>query len=250
MKEALARVKPKVVVMVMAETSTGALQPIEEISGLVHDAGAMLLVDAVTSLGGVPVEVDKWNIDAIYSGTQKCLSCPPGLSPVSLSPRAVEAIRSRKEKVRSWYLDISMVAAYWGQERKYHHTPPANMMYALHEALRVVHEEGLDACFARHRRNHELLKKGLAALGITFSAEEGHQLPQLNAVRVPEGIDEAAVRGALLKRYGIEIGGGLGALKGKVWRIGLMGYASRPNNVHALLAALEQLLSEDEFRVS
>ncbi len=250
LKDALARVKPKVVVMVMAETSTGALQPIEEISDLVHEAGAMLLVDAVTSLAGVPVEVDRWNIDAIYSGTQKCLSCPPGLSPISLSTRAMEAIRSRKEKVRSWYLDIAMIADYWGQDRKYHHTPPVNMIYALHEALRVVHEEGLEACFARHLQNHELLKKGLSAQGITYAAEEGHQLPQLNAVRVPEGIDEAAVRRALVERYGIEIGGGLGALKGKAWRIGLMGYSSRKSNVLALLAAIEELLSKDEFRVA
>ncbi len=246
LKDALAQAKPKVVAIVMAETSTGAWQPIEEISDLVHNAGAMLLVDAVTALGGVPVEVDRWNIDAVYSGTQKCLSCPPGLSPVSLSPRAVEAIMNRKHKVQSWYLDISMLASYWGEDRVYHHTAPINMTYALHEALRMIHEEGRDACFVRHQRNHELLKRGLGKLGMTYTAEEGHQLPQLNAVRVPEGRDEAVLRRALLDRFGIEIGGGLGAFKGKVWRIGLMGYASRTNNVLLLLSALEQLLSEGD----
>src|SRR5436190_10806234 len=180
LKAALATAKPKVVGIVMAETSTGAYQPIEEISKLVHEAGAMLLVDAVTALGGVPVEVDGWNIDAIYSGTQKCLSCPPGLSPVSFSPRAMDVIMSRKTKVQSWYLDVSMLANYWGQNRVYHHTAPINMTYALYEALRIVLEEGLKSCIARHRRNHLALKAGLAALGITYAAQEGHQLPMLN----------------------------------------------------------------------
>jgi alanine-glyoxylate transaminase/serine-glyoxylate transaminase/serine-pyruvate transaminase len=244
LKDALARTKPKVVGIVMAETSTGAWQPIEEIARLVHDSGAMLLVDAVTALGGVPVEVDRWGIDAIYSGSQKCLSCPPGLAPVSFNARAVEHVLARKTKVQSWYLDIGMLAKYWGQERVYHHTAPINMTYALHEALRVVLEEGLDACFARHARNHRALKAGLAAIGIGYTAAEGHQLPMLNAVKVPAGVDDAAVRSALLNRFGIEIGGGLGAFKGKVWRIGLMGYGSRQANVLLFLAALEQLLAE------
>jgi len=244
LKEAIAKAKPKVVGIVMAETSTGAWQPIEEISKLVHDAGALLLVDAVTSLGGVPVEVDKWNIDVIYSGTQKCLSCPPGLAPVSFGPQAMEVVLGRKTKVQSWYLDLTMLAKYWGSERVYHHTAPINMTYALYEALQIVHEEGLEACFARHMLNHKALKAGLAALGIGYTAAEGHQLPMLNAVRIPQGVDDVAVRGGLLKRFGIEIGGGLGDFKGQVWRIGLMGYSARPNNVYLLLSALEQLLAE------
>ncbi len=244
LKDVLAAAKPKVVGIVMAETSTGAWQPIEEISELVHDAGALLLVDAVTSLGGVPVEVDKWRIDAIYSGSQKCLSCPPGLAPVSFNDRAVDLIMKRKKKVQSWYLDVSMLANYWGSNRAYHHTAPINMTYALYEALRVVHEEGLENCFARHLLNHRALKAGLAALGIKYLAREGHQLPMLNAVGVPAGLDDAAIRAALLNRFGIEIGGGLGAYKGQAWRIGLMGYASRQSNVLLLLSALEQLLAE------
>jgi alanine-glyoxylate transaminase / serine-glyoxylate transaminase / serine-pyruvate transaminase len=248
LKPVLAASRPKLVGLVMAETSTGAWQPIEEISKLVHDSGAMLLVDAVTSLGGVPVEVDKWNIDAIYSGSQKCLSCPPGLSPVSFGARAMDAILNRKTKVQSWYLDVTMLAKYWGVERVYHHTAPINMTYGLYEALRLVHEEGLESCFSRHLRNHQALKAGLAALGIEYAAQPGHQLPMLNAVRIPEGVDDAAVRHGLLTRFGIEIGGGLGAFKGKVWRIGLMGYGSRANNVFVLLSALEQLLAEQKYR--
>ena len=240
--EAVEKVRPKVVGIVMAETSTGAWQPIEEISRIVHDAGALLLVDAVTSLGGVPVEVDAWQIDAIYSGTQKCLSCPPGLSPVSFGPRAMEAMQRRKHKVQSWYLDISLLASYWGEERVYHHTAPINMTYALHEALRMVLEEGLEASFARHLRNHEGLRAGLQALGIDFTAAEGNRLPMLNAVKIPDGVDDARLRKDLLNLFGIEIGAGLGVFKGKVWRIGLMGHASRTRNVLLFLAALEQLL--------
>jgi alanine-glyoxylate transaminase/serine-glyoxylate transaminase/serine-pyruvate transaminase len=248
LKQALATARPKVVGIVMAETSTGAWQPIEEISKVVHDAGALLLVDAVTSLGGVPVEVDAWNIDAIYSGTQKCLSCPPGLAPVSFGPRAMQTILGRKTKVQSWYLDVTMLAQYWGQERVYHHTAPINMTYGLYEALQLIHEEGLEQCHARHKLHHEALKAGLAAIGIGYTAQEGHQLPMLNAVKVPEGVDDAVVRRELLGRFGIEIGGGLGAFKGKVWRIGLMGYGSRAANVLLLLSALEQLLAEQGHR--
>ena len=248
LKDALAAAKPKLVGIVMAETSTGAWQPIEEISKLVHDAGAMLLVDAVTALGGVPVEVDKWGIDAIYSGSQKCLSCPPGLAPVSFNERAMETILSRKTKVQSWYLDATMLANYWGSDRVYHHTAPINMSYALYEALQVIHEEGLDSCFARHMLNHQALKAGLSALGIEYAAQEGHQLPMLNAVRIPDGVDDARIRGDLLNRFGIEIGSGLGTFKGKVWRIGLMGYGSRPANVLLFLSALEQLLGEQGYQ--
>jgi alanine-glyoxylate transaminase/serine-glyoxylate transaminase/serine-pyruvate transaminase len=208
----------------------------------------MLILDTVTALGGIPVEIDKWQIDAVYSGTQKCLGCPPGLAPVSFNKRAVEKILARKEKPRSWYLDVSLIANYWGSDRVYHHTAPINMTYALHEALRILLEEGLDASFARHRKNHEALKAGLAAIGIVYATQKGHELPQLNAVRIPDGIDDAAVRKGLLERFGIEIGAGLGAFKGKVWRIGLMGYSSRLGNVLLLLAALEQLLAEQKHR--
>lgn len=248
LKDALAKAKPKVVGIVMAETSTGASQPIEEISRLVHEAGAMLLVDTVTALGGMPVDVDRWQIDAIYSGSQKCLSCPPGLAPVSFSARAMDVILHRKTPVQSWYLDVSMLARYWGEERVYHHTAPINMTYGLYEALRLVHEEGLESCFARHALNHRALKSGLAAIGIGYTAAEGHQLPMLNAVRVPEGVDDASVRRGLLERFGIEIGAGLGEFKGKVWRIGLMGHASRARNVLLFLSALEQLLAEQKHR--
>lgn len=250
LKPVLEAVKPKVVGIVMAETSTGAWQPIEEISKLVHSHGALLAVDAVTALGGVPLEVDAWNIDAIYSGTQKCLSCPPGLSPVSFSPAAMEKVMNRKTKVQSWYLDVSMLANYWGQNRVYHHTGPINMTYALYEALRLVLEEGLENCHTRHALNHKALRAGLEAIGIKYSTQEGHILPQLNAVLVPEGIDDAKVRGDLLNRFGIEIGAGLGAYKGKVWRIGLMGYGSRPANVLLILSALEQLLAEQGYQFS
>jgi alanine-glyoxylate transaminase/serine-glyoxylate transaminase/serine-pyruvate transaminase len=243
-KDALARFKPKVVAIVMAETSTGAWQPMEELAAAVRESGAMLIVDTVTALGGIPVEIDRWQIDAVYSGTQKCLGCPPGLAPVSFSDRAVEKVLNRREKVRSWYLDVSLIAKYWGGDRVYHHTAPINMTYALHEALRMVLEEGLENCFARHRQNQQALQAGLAAIGMEYATQPGHALPQLNAVRIPAGIDDAAVRKALLERFGIEIGAGLGAFKGKVWRIGLMGYSSRQVNVLFLLAALEQLLAE------
>jgi alanine-glyoxylate transaminase/serine-glyoxylate transaminase/serine-pyruvate transaminase len=247
-KDALVRVRPKVVAIVMAETSTGAWQPVEEIAAAVRDAGAMLILDTVTALGGIPVEIDKWQIDAVYSGTQKCLGCPPGLAPVSFSDRAVEKILKRREKVRSWYLDMSLIANYWGSDRVYHHTAPINMTYALHEALRILLGEGLVAAWARHRKNHEALRAGLAAIGIDYATQAGCALPQLNAVWIPADIDDAKLRKALLDRFGIEVGAGLGAFKGKVWRIGLMGYASRQANVFALLAALEQLLAEQGHR--
>jgi alanine-glyoxylate transaminase/serine-glyoxylate transaminase/serine-pyruvate transaminase len=247
LKDTLAKAKPKIVGIVMAETSTGASQPIEEISDLVHNAGAMLLVDSVTSLGGMAVNVDDWNIDAIYSGSQKCLSCPPGLAPVSFGKDAVEVILKRKSKVQSWYLDVSMLASYWGEDRVYHHTAPINMTYALYEALRMLDEEGLENSFRRHQLNHQALKAGLAAVGIEYTAQKGHQLPMLNAVRIPPGVDDVATRRQLLERFGIEIGGGLGAFKGKVWRIGLMGHGSRQTNVLLLLSALEQLLAEQGF---
>lgn len=242
-REAAQRVKPKVIGIVHAETSTGAWQPMEELGAIAHDAGALLLMDCVTSLGGVPVLLDQWGVDAAYSGTQKCLSCPPGLSPVSFSQRAVDAIKSRKTKVQSWYLDMSMVERYWGEERFYHHTAPISMNYALREALRLVCEEGLENRWARHLRNHKALKAGLSTLGISYASDERHTLPQLNAVRIPAGVEDLPVRKKLLSDFGIEIGGGLGDLKGKAWRIGLMGHASRPENVLTFLAALEQSLA-------
>jgi alanine-glyoxylate transaminase/serine-glyoxylate transaminase/serine-pyruvate transaminase len=240
-REALKACKPKLVAIVHAETSTGVWQPLEEISRLVHEAGALFVVDAVTSLGGVDVRVDDWGIDALYSGTQKCLSCPPGLSPVTFSPRAVEAMEKRKTKVQSWYLDMSMVRKYWSAERVYHHTGPISMVYALHESLRLILLEGLETRFARHRKAHELLRDGLAGLGIDFVVTPEYRLPQLNAVRIPDGVEDAPTRKRLLEEYTIEIGGGLGAFAGKVWRIGLMGYGAEPNHVNALLAGLRDI---------
>ena len=247
--QGIAQSNPAVVGIVMAETATGASQPIEDIAKAVRDAGALLLVDAVTSLGGMNVEVDNWGVDILYSGSQKCLSCPPGLAPVSFGPRAVEKLNNRKEKVRSWYLDATMLASYWGEERVYHHTAPINMTYALYEALRVIHEEGLENCFKRHLDTHRALKAGLETLGIDYNADPNHQLPMLNAVKIPEGIDDSAVRSALLNEFGIEIGGGLGAFKGKVWRIGLMGYAARKENVVLFLSALEELLQRHNYQL-
>ncbi|MDD4891864.1 MAG: alanine--glyoxylate aminotransferase family protein, partial [Phycisphaerae bacterium] len=232
----------KVVGIVHAETSTGAAQPIEPISQVVHAAGSLLLVDTVTSLAGMEVNVDGWRVDACYSGTQKCLSCPPGLAPVTFSPTAEQVIASRKKKVQSWYLDMNMVRQYWGSERLYHHTAPINMVYALHEALRIVLEEGLQPRWARHAAQHKALKAGLAALGITYLADPAHQLPMLNAVAAPAGVAEAAVRKRLLDEFAIEIGGGLGAYKGKAWRIGLMGESATPRHVDAVLAALKKSL--------
>ncbi len=242
--EAIKGRNPKLIGVVHAETSTGALTPIEPISRVAREAGAMLLIDTVTSLAGCPVELDEWGVDAVYSGTQKCLSCPPGLSPVSLSDRALEVATSRKSKVQSWYLDVNLLASYWGTERAYHHTAPISMNYALHEALRLVLDEGLEERFARHERNHLRLKEGLADLGLEIASQPGHQLWQLNSVRVPEEADEAKVRTGLLRDFGIEIGAGLGPLKGEVWRIGLMGDSSTADNVDIVLNALGQALAE------
>jgi alanine-glyoxylate transaminase/serine-glyoxylate transaminase/serine-pyruvate transaminase len=232
----------KVVAVVHAETSTGAWQPLEDIGRLVRAAGMLFVVDCVTSLGGCPVRVDDWLIDASYSGTQKCLSCPPGLSPLTFGPRAVEALHRRRSRVRSWYLDLTMIERYWGDERVYHHTAPISMNYALLEALRLVEEEGLETRWARHERHHRALKAGLAAMGLALAAQENHQLWTLNSVRIPDGVDDAAVRKALLAEFGLEIGGGLGPLKGKVWRIGLMGESSSEANVLLALSALERVL--------
>jgi alanine-glyoxylate transaminase/serine-glyoxylate transaminase/serine-pyruvate transaminase len=242
--------RPKLVALVHAETSTGAWQPLEDAVRLAHAHGALLLADCVTSLGGAPVEIDAWEVDVAYSGTQKCLSCPPGLAPVTFGPRAIEVLRGRRTKVRSWYLDVTLLERYWGEERVYHHTAPISMNYALREALRLVAEEGLPARFARHVRNHQALVAGLGALGLELAAEAGHRLPMLNAVAVPSGVDEARVRARLLERHSIEIGGGLGPMRGKVWRIGLMGESSRPGAVLVLLSALEESLAAEGRRVT
>jgi alanine-glyoxylate transaminase / serine-glyoxylate transaminase / serine-pyruvate transaminase len=232
----------KLVALVHAETSTGAWQPLQDVGAMVRAADKLFVVDAVTSLAGCPVRVDEWQIDACYSGTQKCLSCPPGLAPLTFGPRAVEALHRRRTKVQSWYLDLTMIERYWGDERVYHHTAPISMNYALLEALRLVDEEGLEARWARHERHHQALKAGLAAMGLALAAQENHQLWTLNSVRIPDGVDDVAVRKALLEEFGLEIGGGLGPLKGQVWRIGLMGESSSEANVLLVLSALERLL--------
>lgn len=239
----LARSGPvKAVALVHAETSTGAWQPLEEIGRLCREHETLFIVDAVTSLGGVPLEVDAWNIDLCYSGTQKCLSCPPGLAPLTASERALGAIRRRRAPCRSWYLDLALVAEYWAEgTRAYHHTAPISMLYALREALRLVEEEGLPARFERHRVNSAALLAGLAELSLAPLAAEGRRVPTLNCVTLPPHLDDAAARATLLREYGIEIGGGLGPLKGTVWRIGLMGESSMRSHVETLLGALEEI---------
>jgi alanine-glyoxylate transaminase/serine-glyoxylate transaminase/serine-pyruvate transaminase len=242
--DALKTVRAKVVAVVHAETSTGVLLPVEEISRVAHDAGALLVLDTVTSLGACPVKLDDWRVDAVYSCTQKGLSAPPGLAPVSLSPRAVEVAAKRKRKVQSWYLDVNLLSSYWGEQRVYHHTAPISMNYAIHEALRLVLEEGLEARWKRHEQNHLALKRGLEAMKLQIASQPGHQLWQLNAVAVPDGVDEAAVRKRLLDEFNIEVGAGLGPLKGKIWRVGLMGENSRPEVVEKFLAVFRKVLGD------
>lgn len=235
-----------IVAFVHAETSTGAQSDAETLVKLAHQYDCLVIVDAVTSLGGTPIKVDEWEIDAIYSGTQKCLSCTPGLSPVSFNERALEKIRNRKQKVQSWFMDLNLVMGYWGggAKRAYHHTAPINALYGLHEALLMLQEEGLENAWARHQKNHLALRAGLEAMGLSFIVNEADRLPQLNAVSIPAGVDDAAVRGRLLNEYNLEIGAGLGALAGKVWRIGLMGHASRAENILLCISALEAILSD------
>ena len=241
-KDMLARKKYKAVALVHAETSTGVLQPLDDIAKLVHETGALLIVDAVTSLGGAPVRVDELAIDACYSGTQKCLGCPPGLAPLTLNDRALEVVRKRKVKVQSWYLDLSMIEKYWSSERVYHHTAPISMNYGLHEALRMVLEEGLDAGWERHKRVHETFIREMRKLELEPAVAEAVRAPMINTVTIPEGVDDAKVRQRLYDEFNIEIGAGLGPLKGKIWRVGLMGYGSREENVEILAKAFKALI--------
>ncbi len=234
------------VAFVHAETSTGARSDAERLTQLAHDFGCLVIVDSVTGLVGSPLLVDDWKIDAIYSGTQKCLSAPPGLSPISFNDAAAAKIRSRKSKVQSWFLDLNLIMGYWGGDtkRSYHHTAPVNCLYGLHESLIIVNEEGLEAGWARHQDNHAYLKAGLKDLGIEFLVDESFRLPQLNSVIIPDGVDDALVRSRLLEEFSLEIGAGLGELAGKVWRIGLMGHSSNTKNVDYCLAALKFILKE------
>jgi alanine-glyoxylate transaminase / serine-glyoxylate transaminase / serine-pyruvate transaminase len=236
----------RLLAFVHGETSTGVRSDAALLCALARQYGVLSLVDAVTSLGGIEVDVDGWGADAVYSGSQKCLSSPPGISPITMSPAAVHRIRERASPVRSWFLDLNLVMGYWGGDggaRTYHHTAPVNALYGLHEALVILHEEGLERAWARHAEQHRLLRDGIEALGLSYLVEEADRLPQLNAVRVPEHVDEALVRRALLSSYGIEIGAGIGALAGKIWRIGIMGHGANSRNTMTLLSALRPLLT-------
>lgn len=246
LEETLMREKDvKVVAFVHAETSTGARSDIAALAGVAHKYGCITIADTVTSLGGIPVRVDEWELDVVYSGSQKCLSCPPGLSPITFNDRALNAVKNRKTKVQSWFMDVGLVLSYWsGAKRTYHHTAPVNALYGLHEALLLVQEEGLENSWARHKRNSEIFLAGLQRIGLApfVSGESG--LPELVLVKVPDGVDEAGVRGRLLEKFDIEIGAGLGQLAGKVWRIGLMGYTSNEKNVNLCLKALEESIGK------
>jgi alanine-glyoxylate transaminase/serine-glyoxylate transaminase/serine-pyruvate transaminase len=241
----------KLLAFVHAETSTGVLSDAETLAALAHEYDCLTLVDTVTSFGGVPLHVDAWGLDAVYTGTQKCLSCVPGLSPVTFSERAVEVVQQRATPVQSWFLDTGLVMAYWGEgaQRSYHHTAPINALYALHEALLMLRKEGLEHAWARHQRLHEALKVGLEALGLQFIVPEAERTPQLNAVSVPEGVNEGKVRHRLLREHGLEIGAGLGDLAGRIWRIGLMGYAARRENVLKCVDALGTILADEGLAV-
>jgi alanine-glyoxylate transaminase/serine-glyoxylate transaminase/serine-pyruvate transaminase len=246
---ALNSCQPRALALVHAETSTGVLQDLSGLADLAHARGALLIVDAVTSLGGHPVGVDRNGIDICYSGTQKCIAAPPGLAPVTFNERALDRIRSRRTKVQSWYLDITMVEKYWGDDRTYHHTAPISMNYALREALRLIHEEGLAARWRRHELNHRALVAGVEAMGLGMAVAPANRLWSLNAISVPDGVDDARVRARLLEEN-IEIGGGLGPMKGKIWRVGLMGSGSTRENVLLILDALERALTAEGFACS
>jgi alanine-glyoxylate transaminase/serine-glyoxylate transaminase/serine-pyruvate transaminase len=241
--------RPKLLAVVHGETSTGASSDLKAFSSIAQECGALFLVDMVTTLGGMNVPIDELKIDIAYSGTQKCISCPPGLAPISFGQRALEAIERRKTPVLSWYLDMSMLKSYWGDERKYHHTAPINMTYGFREALRIIAEEGLEARFERHMRNHKALVAGIETMGLSMLVPEKERLPMLNAIRIPEGIEDLKVRRALLNGFGIEIGAGLGPLAGKIWRVGLMGHTSTLRSVLLFLTALETVLKSEGFKV-
>ncbi len=236
----------KVLAFVHAETSTGAISDAQSLAQLAREHDCLSIADTVTSLGGSPLKVGEWGLDAVYSGTQKCLSCTPGLSPVTFSERAVDAVKSRNSKVQSWFMDLNLVLGYWGggAKRAYHHTAPVNTLYGLHEALVILQEEGIENAWQRHRDNHLALRAGIEAMGLEFVVEEADRLPQLNSVSIPDGVDDAAVRGRLLNEYGLEIGAGLGPMAGSIWRIGLMGYASNRKNVLLCLGALDAVLTD------
>lgn len=240
---------PKLLAVVHAETSTGVCQPLQDLGAIAKEAGALFMVDMVSSLGGMDIALDRLGIDVAYSGTQKCISCPPGLAPISFNETAMKVLRSRKTPVLSWYLDMSMVENYWGPARKYHHTAPINMVYALRESLRIIADEGLEPRFARHRLNHQALVAGVEAMGLKMFVPEPERLPTLNAVTIPEGVDDLKVRKALLEEFGIEIGGGLGALAGKIWRVGLMGHSSTKRNVFIFLAAMQTILKAQGAKI-
>ncbi|MFC1772809.1 pyridoxal-phosphate-dependent aminotransferase family protein [Pseudomonadota bacterium] len=236
----------RVLAFVHAETSTGAISDAEALAKLAHAHDCLVIADTVTSLGGSPLKVSEWGLDAVYSGSQKCLSCTPGLSPVTFSDRAVEAVKNRKSRVQSWFLDLNLVLGYWGSggKRAYHHTAPVNTLYGLHEALVVLEEEGIENSWQRHQSNHLALRAGIEAMGLSFVVDEAERLPQLNSVSIPDGVDDAAVRSRLLNDYSLEIGAGLGPMAGKIWRIGLMGFASNSKNVLNCLGALDAVLSD------
>ena len=241
--------KVKMVAVVHAETSTGVLQPLEEISRLAKEYDALFLADTVTSLGGAELAIDDWGVDISYSGSQKCLGCPPGMAPFTVNKKALDVVTNRSTKVPSWYLDLSLLSTYWTNDRFYHHTAPISMVYALYEALRLVLEEGIEERIKRHQLHGDALKTGLEAMGLELHAQEGHRLSMLTTVRIPSGVDDAAVRKGLLNGFNLEIGGGLGPLKGLVWRIGLMGYSSNPENILLVLASLEKMLATEGYKL-
>ncbi len=246
--EAALKANPDIhlVAFVHAETSTGAISDAKTLAEIAHRHDCLIIADCVTSLGGSPLKVSEWELDAVYSGTQKCLSCTPGLSPVTFSDAAIERIKNRKTTVQSWFMDLNLVLGYWGggAKRAYHHTAPINALYGLHESLLILKEEGIENAWQRHQHNHEALRAGIEAMGLSFVVEAPYRLPQLNSVTIPEGIDEAVVRSRLLNEYSLEIGAGLGPLAGRIWRIGLMGYASNQKNVLLCLGALDAVLSD------
>ena len=248
-KQALDNCNASIVGIVHTETSTGVEQPVEDIAKIVHEHGGLLIVDTVASLGGTNIPVDSWEIDICYSGSQKCLSAPPGIAPVTMNERARDRILGRKTPIDSWYLDMGLLMKYWGSERSYHHTAPVSSIYALREAMLLIHEEGLENGFSRHALNYTAFKAGIDAMGLSFFVEEPYRAPMINPILAPEGIDEAKLRGRLLQDYGIEVGGGLGALKGKAFRVGLMGQCSQKDHVMLLLGALEQVLLAEGHQV-